>query len=157
MARRGLTLTDPTSGQTITFVQTAADTGGALLEMETTYREKGGKPPTHRHPAQAEHFEVLAGELHVRVGRKRRTLTAGDVLDVPAGTAHAMHGSARARWEVRPALETERFLEAVCNPHATAGDRLGAAWRHRAEFRLTGPAGLLLSVFGRFAARRDRA
>lgn len=155
MARRGLTLTDPTSGQTITFLQTAADTGGALLEMETTYGARGGKPPMHRHPTQAEHFEVLDGELRVRLGRKRRTLTAGDVLDVPAGTSHAMHGTARVRWEVRPALETERFLEAVCNPHASGGDRLGAAWRHRAEFRLTGPAGLLLAVVGRFAARRS--
>lgn len=154
MARRGLTLTDPTSGQTITFRRTAADTDGALLEMETTYAAKGGKPPLHRHPAQAEHFEVLDGELHVRVGRTRRTLTAGDVLDVPAGTAHAMHGTARVRWEVRPALATEQFLEAVCNPHASAGDRLATAWRHRAEFRLTGPARVLLAVVGPIIARR---
>lgn len=154
MARRGLTLTDPTSGQKITFLQTAADTGGALLEMETTYVDRGGKPPMHRHPAQAERFEVLDGELRVRLGRKRRTLRAGDVLEVPARTAHAMHGSARARWEVRPALETERFLEAVCDPHASGGSRLATAWRHRAEFRLSGPAGLLLALVGPLVARR---
>lgn len=154
MARRGLTLTDPTTGQTITFVQTAADTGGALLALETRYGGKGGPPPMHRHPSQDEHFEVLDGELHVRLGRRRRTLTAGEVLDVPAGTPHAMHGTARVRWEVRPALETEAFLEAVCDPHAPSSARLAAAWRHRAEFRLTGPAGLLLALVGRFAARR---
>lgn len=155
MARRGLTLTDPTTGQTITFLRTAADTGGELLEMETTYAGKVGKPPLHRHPAQAERFEVLEGELHVRLGRKSRTLIAGEQLDVPAGTAHAMHGKARARWEVRPALETEAFLEAVCDPHAPASARLAAAWRHRAEFRLTGPAGILLALGGRFASRRS--
>ena len=154
MARPGLTLTDPTTGQTITFLQTAADTDGALLEMETTYRGGSGKPPMHRHPAQAEHFEVREGELHVRLGRKRRVLRAGDTFDVPAGTPHAMHGAATVRWQVRPALATEAFLEAVCNPHAPASARLGAAWRHRAEFRLTGPAGILLAVVGRFAARR---
>lgn len=155
MARRGLTLTDPTTGQTITFLQTAADTDGALLEMETRYAGQGGKPPLHRHPAQDEHFEVLDGELHVRLGRKEQVLRAGDVLDIPAGTPHAMHGTAQARWEVRPALATEEFLTAVCDPHAPSSARLGAAWRHRAEFRLTGPAGLLLALFGRFAAGRS--
>lgn len=151
MARRGLTLTDPTTGQTITFLQTAADTGGELLELETTFAGTGGKPPMHRHPGQAERYEVLDGELHVRLGRRRRTLRAGEVLGVPAGTPHALHGTARARWEVRPALQTEAFLTAVCNPHARPAERLAAAWRHRAEFRLTGPAGLLLGLLGRLA------
>ncbi len=153
MARRGLTLTDPTTGQTMTFLQTAADTGGELLALETTFGGKGGKPPVHRHPSQAERYEVLDGELHVRLGRKRHTLRAGEALDVPAGTPHALHGTARARWDVRPALETEAFLAAVCNPHARPAERLAAARRHRAEFRLTGPAGLLLGLVGRFAVR----
>lgn len=155
MARSGLTLTDPTTGQTITFLRTAADTDGALLEMETAYAGRGGKPPMHRHPSQDEHFEVQEGELQVRVGRKARVLHAGDVLDIPAGTPHCMHGTARVRWEVRPALRTEDFLTAVCDPHAASSARLAAAWRHRAEFRLTGPAGVLLSVVGRVVARRS--
>lgn len=154
MARRGLTLTDPTTGQTITFVRTAADTDGALLELETTYAPSRSRPPLHFHPGQSERFEVLEGELQVRVGRRRRTLGAGDVLELPAGTRHSMHGSARARWEVRPALSTEEFLTAVCDPHAPASGRLAAAWRHRAEFRLAGPPGVLLALVGRFAARR---
>ncbi len=153
MARAGLTLTDPTTRQSITFEQTAADTGGALLAMRTVHVDGGGRPPLHRHPAQHERFEVLEGELHVRLGRRRRVLAAGEVLDVPAGTPHAMHGAATVRWEVRPALTTERFLEAVCDPHASSWARLAAAWRHRAEFRLCGPAGLLLALVGRVAAR----
>lgn len=154
MARPGLTLTDPTTGQTITFLRTTADTDGDVLELETTFVGKAGKPPTHRHPAQSERFEVLDGELHVRVGRRRQTLRAGEVVDVPAGTLHAVHGDARARWEVRPALATEAFLEAICDPHSRPAERLAAAWRHRAEFRLTGPAGVLLALVGRLAARR---
>jgi quercetin dioxygenase-like cupin family protein len=155
MARRGLTLTDPTTGQTITFKQTAADTAGELLELESTYQPSRGRPPLHFHPAQDERFEVLEGTLRVRLGSKRRSLTAGDVLDVPAGTRHALHGDARVRWEIRPALETEAFLTAVCNPHLRAPDRLASAWRHRAEFRLAGPPGLLLVLVGRLLARRS--
>lgn len=153
MARRGLTLTDPTTGQTITFRRTAADTDGELLEMETTYVASQGRPPMHFHPGQAERFEVLEGELRVRLGRARSTLGPGDVLEIPAGVRHAMHGSARARWEVRPALATEEFLTEVCDPNAAASGRLGAAVRHRAEFRLAGPPGLLLAFVGRWAAR----
>ncbi|MBA2348075.1 MAG: cupin domain-containing protein [Solirubrobacterales bacterium] len=154
MARPGLTITDPTSGQTITFVRTSTETDGELLQLESTYKPQGRRPPLHKHPAQSERFEVLEGELAVRVGRRRQRLTAGDVLEIPAGTPHAMAGDARVRWEVRPALETEAFLEAVCDPHASAGARLGTAWRHRAEFRLTGPAGLMLALVGRFVASK---
>lgn len=154
MARRGLTLTDPTTGQTVTFEQTAADTDGALLAMETTLVAGANRPPLHRHPEQTERYEVLEGELQAQLGRKRRILAPGEVLEIPAGTSHAVHGAARATWEVRPALRTEQFLEAICNPHAAPAARLGAAWTYRAEFRLTGPAGLLLALVGRFAARR---
>ena len=154
MARRGLTITDPTTGQTITFKQTSADTDGALLELETTYVEGGGRPPAHRHPTQDERFSVLEGQLHVRVGRERRTLGRGATIEIPAGTAHAMHGNARVQWEVRPALHTEQFLEAVCDPHAPAAGRLAAAYRHREEFRLAGPAGILLRILGPLVARR---
>ena len=154
MARRGLTLTDPTTGQTITFEQTSADTGGELLAMETTYQPKAGKPPMHRHPTQAERFEVLEGELDVRLGRRRRRLTAGEVLEIPAGTPHAMSGSARARWEVRPALRTEQFLEAVCDPHAPATARVAAAHALPREFRLSGPAGFVMVLAGRLFSSR---
>ena len=45
------------------------------------------------------------------------TIGAGDTLDVPAGTPHAMWnpgpGRARAVWQTRPALKTEAFFEMV--------------------------------------------
>ena len=155
MARPGLTITDPTTGQTITFVETAAQSDGQRLVLESTYLPKAGKPPLHKHPGQEERFEVLDGTLEVRVGRKRRSLTAGETIAIPAGTPHAMGGDARVRWEIRPALATEEFLEAVCDPHAPPTARLAAAWEHRDEFRLTGPAAALLMVAGRFLAREQ--
>lgn len=154
MARRGLTLTDPTTGQRMTFLKTSADTDGALLALETTFVASRGRPPLHVHPAQDERYVVLDGELHARLGRTHRTLGPGEVLEIPAGTRHAVHGTARARWETRPALGSEQFLTALCDPHAAASARLATAWRHRAEFRLTGPAGLLLALVGRLMARR---
>lgn len=154
MARPGLTITDPTTGQKITFVETAAQSGGERLVLESTYQPAKGRPPLHKHPSQVERFEVLEGTLDVRIGRRRRTLVEGDTLEIAAKEPHAMAGEARVRWEIVPALRTEQFLEAVCDPHATPAARLGTAWNYRDEFRLTGPAGVLMAVAGRFLARK---
>jgi hypothetical protein len=85
--------------------------------MESTWKGQAPRPPAHYHPRQDEHFEVLEGELQVEVDGQRRTLRAGDTLDVPAGAHHEMwnagEGTSRARWEVRPALRTEEMMETV--------------------------------------------
>jgi mannose-6-phosphate isomerase-like protein (cupin superfamily) len=89
----------------------------ALLVLEAEWAGLEARPPSHLHPHQDERFEVLEGELRVRLGAAERTLRAGDVLDIPRGTAHQMWNAserrARARWEVRPALRTQEFFAAV--------------------------------------------
>jgi mannose-6-phosphate isomerase-like protein (cupin superfamily) len=116
MARTGdvFSLTD---GETVTVRAPSADSGGELLEVEAEWAPDPHRPLPHSHPSQDEHFEVLEGELSVKLGDERRTLQPGDTLDVPAGTVHAMWNSgptpARASWQVRPALRTEQFFETV--------------------------------------------
>ena len=60
---------------------------------------------------------MLEGELRARIGDVERAVRAGDTLEVPAGTPHAMWnpgpGRARAVWQTRPALKTEAFFEMV--------------------------------------------
>ena len=117
MANAGDVLENPFTGQTLTFRRTAADTGGELLEVESSWAGGGAEPPQHHHPHQEEHFEVLEGELRARIGGTERTLAAGETLDVPAGTPHSMWnpgpGRTRAGWQTRPALRTEAFFEMV--------------------------------------------
>ena len=73
------------------FRETARETGGELLEVESVYtRTSPSRPPAHYHPQQEERFEVLSGVLHVRVGDEERELREGDVLVVPPGTTHEM-------------------------------------------------------------------
>ena len=55
-----------------------------VLVLETTYAPGGSPPPAHFHPAQTEHFEILAGAVHVEVAGRRRQLATGEQLDVPA-------------------------------------------------------------------------
>ncbi len=152
--------------QRLTFRKTAAETQGQLLEMEASYAPEGAYPPEHYHPYQDEHFEVLKGELKVRLNGREYTFQAGQTIDIPRGTAHTMHngGSAAAQviWQVRPALKTQAFYETL---FGLAGD--GKTDRHgvpnllqlavllqdyRDEFVLSRPARPLQSVlFGGLA------
>ncbi len=110
-------ISNPASGLTLRLVRTAAETDGEVLEMEATYPVASPEPPAHLHPQQDERFEVVAGEMTVRLEDGERTLVAGDVLEVPAGTVHAMWNGGdevvRLRWETRPAMRTEEFFRAL--------------------------------------------
>ena len=114
MAYTGQSFENPVSGERITFLQTAADTDGALLELELELSADGRVPGAHVHPEQEERFHVLAGTMTFRLGLRRITASAGETVIVPAGRVHkfANGGSdvARARVEVLPALDMEELL-----------------------------------------------
>jgi hypothetical protein len=50
VARSGEDIRNPVAGLTLRFLQTAADTYGALLQMEATYEPRSLEPPVHFHP-----------------------------------------------------------------------------------------------------------
>ena len=114
-----------------------------LLELEAEYDPGGSPPPSHYHPSQDEHFEVLAGTVRCRVFEGERDLGAGEGIDVPRGVAHQFWnpGSepARVRWEVRPALGTATFFERIAHSRTPFG-QLAAVLRHRREIRLLWPS-----------------
>jgi len=118
MAHAGQTIQNPVSGERITFLRTAADTDGALLEIELELTPDGHVPGMHVHPAQEERFEVLEGTMTFKLGRKTVTAGPGDVVVVPAGAPHkfANGGDARAvaRVQVTPALRMEELFETAC-------------------------------------------
>lgn len=115
-----------------------------LLEVSAVWEpvEAPQRPLAHRHPAQDEHFVVQEGELTAVVGDEEVVLRAGDVLDVPAGTVHAMWstspGVTRAVWQVRPALRTAEMWAEVtalqAAPTAEGGQALLA--KYAPEFEL---------------------
>jgi quercetin dioxygenase-like cupin family protein len=149
----GDVIENPAALMTLRVVRGAAETNGELLELEATYEPGSVEPLEHFHPSQDEHFEILAGTMEARIGGDARTLTAGDVLDIPAGIVHAMWNGgdepARVLWQTRPALRTEEFLSLVARlaqqgKLTSKGARdplLGAAVMntYRAEFRPTNP------------------
>jgi quercetin dioxygenase-like cupin family protein len=115
--RAGDTLVNEVTGETITFVETAGDTGGEWTLIEVELAAGGGVPMAHVHPYQSETFEVLSGELSMKCGRDRIVAQAGDVVNVAAGKVHKFWNETaypvRFRCTVAPARDFERFIETM--------------------------------------------
>lgn len=106
-----------TAGSRLTFRQTAAATNGELLEIEAQYPPHSSPPPSHWHPYQEERFQVLRGAFRTGIAGQEKVYAAGAAFTVPANTPHWMHNvsdeEGRLLWQVRPALQTQAFLETL--------------------------------------------
>lgn len=87
------------------------------LEVEARYLPEGSPPPAHLHPEQDEHFEVLEGEIAVRVEGAEARFAAGEELDVPRAAVHQIwnpaSAPARVRWVTSPAGRTEAWFRVL--------------------------------------------
>lgn len=135
------------------------------VEVEVTYGPGGSPPPKHFHPAQDEHFEILAGSVRARVRDEEHELEVGDTLDIPRGAVHQMWnpGSEPARllWRTSPALRTEDWFRSIDALHREG--RVGSngmpgplafavyLTEYRDVFRLAGPQPLLRAAFALLA------
>jgi mannose-6-phosphate isomerase-like protein (cupin superfamily) len=115
MAYAGQILDNPVSGERIIFRKTSADTDGELLEIDLELAPDGHVPGKHVHPVQEERFEVIAGTMKFKMGRKTVIAEAGDVVTVPAGVSHKFENggdeTAYVRVQVRPALKMGQLFE----------------------------------------------
>lgn len=117
MAYKNKVLINSLTGQDIRFLKTAKDTGGKYLEMETAYHSSSTEPPLHYHPRQSEEFDVLSGELTVKLNNSIHTLKEGDSICIHPAERHAMWNASAEKtivcWKVIPAMNTENFLETL--------------------------------------------
>ena len=90
MARPGQTLENPVTGERLVFVQTSADSDGAVCAFSYFLPAGGSVPLAHVHPRQQERFEIVAGRAKVRVGRRLLRAEAGESVAVPRGTLHRL-------------------------------------------------------------------
>jgi mannose-6-phosphate isomerase-like protein (cupin superfamily) len=131
------------------------------LEVEATYLGGRGRPPRHWHPTQDEHFEVLAGTVHVELDREKRELGAGESVEIPRGGVHRMWNEdsapARVAWRTSPAGRTEQWFRAIDALHrdgmVSAGGMPGPLAfgvllsEYRDVLRIAGPDVLLRPAF----------
>lgn len=118
MIRTGDTIENPVTGERVTFLKTAKDTGGEFVVIDTTVAPNGFVTAEHIHPYQSERFEILSGEVEFKRGKEIVVAKPGDVVMVEPGTPHRFRNLSdeeeiRFRAEVRPALSFETFLETM--------------------------------------------
>jgi quercetin dioxygenase-like cupin family protein len=117
MIRPGEQLDNPVTGEVLIFHETAAETAGELVRVETIVEPDGFVAAAHVHPAQTERFNILEGTVEFHVGGKTVRASSGDEVVVPPGTPHRFRNSgdeaARFLLEVRPALKFESLIETM--------------------------------------------
>lgn len=160
---------NPVQRDRVTFLKTAAETGGelTLLEMEVA---PGGGNSLHIHTTYFECFTVIAVDLGVQIGAQQYQLREGESEVVPAGVVHRWYNSgatpARIYVELRPGHA--RFEQALRVAYGLATDGLTntagipknilhlVLLAQMSDIRLVGPAAAMNPLFGALArlARR---
>ena len=117
MIAKGQMLRNEVTGETLVFRTTAAETNGESVVVEAFVEPEGAVAAAHVHPAQEERFEILAGEVEFRLGKRTLVARPGDRILVPAGTPHRFEnvGEETAHFvcEVSPALGFEQLIETM--------------------------------------------
>ena len=81
------TIDNPATGETVTYLETSRDTGGARSRFEMDAKPGGGVP-VHQHADHDEFIEVLDGEIEVVMNGVKRRLGPGEHVLIERGTAH---------------------------------------------------------------------
>jgi mannose-6-phosphate isomerase-like protein (cupin superfamily) len=115
--RAGDILDNPVTGERLVFVATAAETRGECTVFDTYVRPGGFVAAPHVHPYQTELFEVRAGRIGVKLGRKKVEAGPGEVLTINPGTPHKFWNAGdeelHFRATVTPSLEFESLVETM--------------------------------------------
>lgn len=117
MPEQGDQLINAITGLRTVFRETAQSTQGELLQVDWIAEPRWTTGPDHVHRLQAERFEVIAGELGLRVDGVERILHAGEAIVAEAGAPHAAWNAGDTEVHVlvdfRPALRTEVAFETL--------------------------------------------
>ena len=130
MSPAGREVVNPTTGERIVFLKTAADTGGDYFRMEIFVEagRSGMAGPEHFHPLQEERFTILSGTPRFRLNGVESTRAAGETVLVPKGAPHIFGNAGSDELhmisEYRPGLRsTEIFFETFFGLAGETGKR----------------------------------
>ncbi|WP_164891135.1 cupin domain-containing protein [Botryobacter ruber] len=120
MVRKGDILYDPVRRATVTFLLTAADTAGMLLQLDIIISPGGTlyHLPMHVHPKQQETVYIKSGKIWATIDGLKRLYGPGEEIRIPAGVPHQLENASwqeelNVRCEMVPALATETLYETV--------------------------------------------
>lgn len=119
MSRKNHTVRNPAIGHQVTFLQTAEQTDGELLQIEYIVEQPESEPaiPLHLHLKCEERFETVEGMLSVYLDGSEQVLEVGQSVTIPPGTPHTFRnaGQAELRFitDVRPPGDLQTYWETV--------------------------------------------
>jgi quercetin dioxygenase-like cupin family protein len=116
MSNANRTVSNPGTGETISFLETSAETGGARVVAEITLAP-GGVVTPHSH-RMAETFECLEGAFLVHLDGRETEFAPGQRM---VASPHRMHGfrnvtgrPAALRVTATPGGDLDRILRTLC-------------------------------------------
>ncbi len=104
------TISNPLSGETVTFVETAEESNGSRVVMQIEVAPGGGPAP-HAHQTQTEAFEGLAGMVELQLDKRRIRLAPGDTVTVPPGVLHGFRNPTQAPATIRVTASPAKNIE----------------------------------------------
>lgn len=117
MPTKGQIFTNPDTGDTYEFLETAKDSNGQRVTMKMTLKSKGEQVPNHVHALQDEHFEVVSGNLTILLDGKKQVLKKGDNMTLPKNKPHNHYNDSSETvvfvQSVTPALDFDYLLENI--------------------------------------------
>lgn len=135
------TIDNPLTGYSMTFIE-ASD---HRFRFRESMRPGAPSPALHVHPFQEERFEVIAGSVAFRVGKRQVVCGPGESVSVPVGVAHtfvnAGERAAEMLGEYRPGLPemSRRFHEvyfALARAGLTDANGMPSIWQIAVEMPL---------------------
>lgn len=118
------TITHPLIGDRVTFLETAATTGGAYTLVEVVLQGGGGNG-LHYHLDYDEEFTAVEGVLGIQLGKETLRLQPGQQAVAPVRSVHRFYnpGTEPITFRVKVA-PSRRFEEMLRMAYGLAGDGL---------------------------------
>lgn len=117
MATAGSVVENPRRLERVTFLKTASESNGEVLEMRAEAKPTPNRPPVHAHRRQQETFLIESGSMSYSIDSREGTAVAGDTIVVPAGSAHTWWNEGPddlvALGKLEPAERFETFIETI--------------------------------------------
>ena len=82
------TIYNTVTSERATFLQTSKETNGKKTVIEIEIGPKGKGPPLHFHKDFTEEFEMVKGQMKVKLGKKVITLKEGECCKIEIGKLH---------------------------------------------------------------------
>lgn len=99
------TIYNPISSERATFLKTSKETNGKKTVIEIELGPKGKGPPLHYHKNFTEEFEMVKGQMMVKLDKRIITLNEGESCKIDIGKLHTFWSESEGPVIFRGTLE----------------------------------------------------